>query len=38
MSQFKCVYCDLSFRTLCETVGHNITHDRGIESKTLFAW
>ena len=37
MSQFKCVHCDLSFKTLCETVDHNIiTHtDRGIESKTL---
>ena len=27
MSQFKCVHCDLPFRTLCETVDHNIiTH------------
>ena len=27
MSQFKCVYCDLPFRTLCETVDHHIiTH------------
>ena len=27
MNQFKCVHCDLPFRTLCETVDHNIiTH------------
>ena len=27
MSQFKCVHCDLPFRTLCETVDHKIiTH------------
>ena len=26
MSQFKCVHCDLPFRTLCETVDHIITH------------
>ena len=27
MSQFKCVHCNLPFRTLCETVDHNIiTH------------
>ena len=27
MSLFKCVHCDLPFRTLCETVDYNIiTH------------